>query len=184
MRNFIDVFSGAFRAGALSNNVWIAGLSCPKQTSVHHNGCKVCRNACKSFPLVCAIDFENERVIKKRYRRGADYFDEDILGLKVCLNRTEIEEIILARPGGKGLLHSKARFMTLLGSGVRHVVVTDDDTVLYVVKYNEEELEQINLANLPTLKLQKLFDDHLLQTNAIYSLHVNNATLLRVRSMH
>lgn len=89
------------------------------------------------------VDFENERVIRKRYRR-ANLFDEDIFGLNVCLKRTEIEEIILDRSGGFDLLYSKERFMTLLGRGVRHVVVTDDDTkVLYVVKYDEEELEQI-----------------------------------------
>lgn len=41
MENFIDMFSGAYRAGALFKDVWIAGLTCPGQTRVHHNGCKV-----------------------------------------------------------------------------------------------------------------------------------------------
>ncbi|KAK1736048.1 hypothetical protein QTG54_013184 [Skeletonema marinoi] len=34
--------------------------------------------------------------------------------------------------------------MTLLGRGVRHVVITDDDEVLYVVKYDDAVLGQIN----------------------------------------
>ena len=144
MNNFIDLFSGAFRAGALPNNVWIAGLSCSKETRMHINTCKVCRNACKSFPLSSVVDFEDIHVIRERYRFRAKLFDDDIFGLNVCLKRTEIEEIILGRPGGKELLQSKTRFMTLLGRGVRHVVITDDDKVLYVVKYDDAVLGQIN----------------------------------------
>ena len=140
MKNFIDLFSGAFRAGALPTNLWIAGLSCCNTLTT---SCKVCRNACESFPLMSVVDFENIDVIKKRHRKKANLFDEDIFGLTVCLERTQIEEIIMERRGGKDLLLSKERFMTLLGRGVRHVVITNDDRELYVVKYDEEELGQI-----------------------------------------
>ena len=140
MKNFIDLFSGAFRAGALPNNLWIAGLSCCNTLTT---SCKVCRNACESFPLGSVVDFENIDVIRKRHRKKANLFDEDICGLTVCLERTQIEEIIMERRGGKDLLLSKERFMTLLGRGVRHVVIANNDKVLYVVKYDEEELGQI-----------------------------------------
>jgi len=157
MSNFIDSFSGAFRAGALPPNLWIAGLSCCKSSIGRNiNNCKVCRNACKSFPLRSVVDFEDALVIKKRYRfeenqfgediigfGSANLFDEVIFGLNVCLERTQIEEIIMGRLGGKDLLHSKARLMTLLGRGVRHVIISEDDSVLYVVKYDDEELGQI-----------------------------------------
>jgi hypothetical protein len=66
----------------------------------------------------------------RRYLRAdlSHVFDEDIFGLSVCLKRTVIEEIILNQPGEVDFLHSKDRFMTLLGRGVRRLVVTDDDT--------------------------------------------------------
>lgn len=151
MNNFIDSFSGAFRAGALPENLWIAGLSCCKRRG---NICKVCLNACQSFPLKSVVDFENALVIKKRYRLEENRFDEDIswpvqvfdeviFGLNICLERTDIEEIVMKRLGGKDFLHSKGRFMTLLGRGVRHVVISEDDSVLYVVKYDDEELGQL-----------------------------------------
>jgi len=153
MRNFIDLFSGAFLAEALSKDVWIAGLCCPKpkRASTRHNGCNVCQNACESFPLESVIDFGY--VAKKSKRsseahlfiyKDSNLCDDTILGLHVCLKRTEIEEIVLARPGGKDLLHSKERFLSLLGRGVRHVVITKDDKVLYVVKYHDIELGHIN----------------------------------------
>lgn len=158
MSNFIDSFSGAFRAGALPDNLWIAGLSCCNRTRREmdvNDYCKVCEKACKSFPLRSVVDFENTRVIKNRYRLEENRYDEDgmppinvfdevIFGLNVCLERTQIEEIIMGRNGGKDLLQSKERLMTLLGRGVRHVVISEDDSVLYVVKYDKEELGQID----------------------------------------
>mmetsp|Transcript_15584 Transcript_15584/g.24183 ORF Transcript_15584/g.24183 Transcript_15584/m.24183 type:complete len:434 (-) Transcript_15584:71-1372(-) len=147
MSNLIDSFSGAFRAGALPDNLWIAGLSCSRRRNTLEYTCKVCQNACKSFPLRSVVDFEDKLVIHRRYHSfGAsnDVFDEVIFGLNVCLRRTQIEEIVMGRPGGKDLLQSKERFMTLLGRGIRHVVISEDDSVLYVVKYDSEELGQIN----------------------------------------
>ncbi len=93
------------------------------------------------------VDFEDKLVIQRRYHSfGAsknDVFDEVIFGLNVCFARTQIEEIVMGRPGGKDLLQSKERFMTLLGRGIRHVVISEDDSVLYVVKYDPEEMGQI-----------------------------------------
>jgi len=71
MRNFIDLFRGAYLAEALSKDVWIAGLCCPKpkRASTRHNGCNVCQNACESFPLESVIDFG---CVAKKSKRSSE----------------------------------------------------------------------------------------------------------------
>ena len=43
-------------------------------------------------------------------------------------------------------MYSLERFMTLLGRGTRHVIVTDDDDVLFVVKFGARELHEIRVV--------------------------------------
>ena len=101
------------------------------------------------------IDFENEGRVEhnrmgthdvwmnRRLRVKNPLYDNNIFGLDVCLPRDEIEEIVKGRPGGKEMLLSDARFMTLLGRGLRRVIVTDDDEELFVVKFDDSQLEEI-----------------------------------------
>ncbi len=149
MKNLIDAISGAYKTGALGNNVWIAGLRCPRSRYriYSSHGCEVCQRACNSFPLKSVIDFDSggSRISRRLSSAFAsDLYDEDIFGLNVCLDRAEIERIIVSRPGGKELLYSKTWFMTLLGRADRNIVVTKDDKILYVAKYDDEVLKQIS----------------------------------------
>ncbi|KAL7531092.1 hypothetical protein ACHAWF_003628 [Thalassiosira exigua] len=146
MKALIDAFSGAFRAGALSSKLWVAGLRCPHSSRMNslfrESSCTVCRNACRSFPLESVVDFENEGSSEygKYVLEDAQYEDDLIYGLDVCLSKTQVHAIIKGRTGGCNMLYSIERFMNLLGRGTRHVIVTDHDEVLFVVKYHEREL--------------------------------------------
>lgn len=165
MTALIDAFSGAFRAGALSNKLWVAGLRCPYSNSRRNlfDGdripCLNCSNACKSWPLDVAIDFEHEGRMEDRerkYGRTAMYSDH-IYGLDVCLTGDQIETIIKSRPGGRELLYSQERLMTLLGRGTRHVIVTDDDKELYVVKFEQEDLDAMqHVIKKASINVQQL----------------------------
>ena len=146
MDALINAFSGAFRSGALSRNLWVLGLRCPRSSRFTNmfgdSTCLVCHNACKSFPLESVADFECEGSSNKhRHGNPPDHYSEQLYSLDVCLAREEIDGIIIRkRPGGRDLLYSEARFFSLLGRGTRNIVVPDKGKVLYVVKYNKEEL--------------------------------------------
>eukprot|EP00985_Skeletonema_marinoi_P028942 scaffold26367_cov117-Skeletonema_marinoi.AAC.1 len=86
----------------------------------------------------------------------------------------------------------RSRKLSWLAPGGKIFFIPRNDSCHYLEGYHDVELGHINrfmkrtsmdVTMLSTEKLQKLFDDHLLQTNAIQSPHVNNATLLRVRSI-
>ena len=143
MTSIIDAFSGAFRARALSDKLLVLGLRCPRSCGESNlfseSTCRSCRMACRSFPLDSVVDFECEGSSVYRYRpEGLLY------GLDVCLRRDAIEEIIITeRAGGRDMLHSVSRFLSLLGRGTRNVVVPDEGRELFVVKYNTEEISDL-----------------------------------------
>ena len=149
-RGLIRSLSGAYRCGALSSNVWVAGPSCPRSqrsSSVRFfflddadDTCQACIEACKSFPLASVLDFENRGSSRKSMSNGDDFF---ICGLDVCLSREAIEKIISERPGGKAALFSKDRLLQLLGRGERNVITPDEGKEMYVVKYHPETFEEI-----------------------------------------
>ena len=145
--NLINAFSGAFKAGALNDKLWVLGLKCPQST--HHfnlfrddmNQCKTCINACMSFPLDAVVNhFECEG--SSSY--GTWLGDESLNGFDACLTIDQIEDIIINKRGGRELLYGKSRILALLGNGTRLIVVTDDDEELYVVQYNEVEMGRIS----------------------------------------
>jgi len=50
----IDSLSAAFRSGALSQNLLVRGLRCFSADEE----CRVCKRACKSFPIISVVNFE------------------------------------------------------------------------------------------------------------------------------
>ena len=137
MSNFITELSGAFAFGLLPNHLHISGLCCPElNQGMVDNDCKTCIRACKSFPLQSVVEFECRGTSVGNAQSGR------MFGLDVCLDRAQIESIIESRPGGHELLYSDARLMRLLGNGRRYVM-SDERKSLYVVKYKQEELEEI-----------------------------------------
>jgi hypothetical protein len=148
MTTLIDAFSGAFRARALANNLWVLGLRCPRSSRTTNmfsdSTCLTCRAACRSFPLESVADFECEGSSCKNLTRHSFYYSEKLYSLDVCLRREKIEEIIVKeRLGGRDSLYSEARFLSLLGRGTRKIVVPDEGKELFVVKYSEDELGDI-----------------------------------------
>jgi hypothetical protein len=143
MTSLIDAFSGAFRSRALSDKLYVLGLRCPRSCAgsnlFSESTCRSCRMACRSFPLDSVIDFECEGSSVSKHRPGGLLY-----GLDVCLRRDAVEEIIIAdRAGGRDMLHSASRFLSLLGRGARHVVVPDEGGELFVVKYSTEEISEL-----------------------------------------
>jgi len=146
---------------AVEKNVWVLGLRCPDS---HHginmfnipSSCPTCIKACKSFPIDSVLNFEqggnSERHMNgrppQRYTTNRmelmygfkNYFTEELSSLDVCLTLDQIEDIVSKRPGGNELMHSKERFLSLLSNGTRLVIIDKDDTELYVVKYDEDDL--------------------------------------------
>jgi hypothetical protein len=149
MTALIDAFSGAFRARALSADLWVLGLRCPRSCRSANvfsdSTCLTCHAACRSFPLGSVADFECEgSSCRHNPARHGSFYSERLYGLDVCLRREAIEDIIIReRPGGRDLLRSESRFLALLGRGTRRVVVTDDGAELFVVKYTDEELSDL-----------------------------------------
>jgi len=118
-RGVIRSLSGAYRCGALSSKVWVAGPSCPRSERTFFSfalgdTCETCIDACKSFPIASVLDFEN-RGSSQTLRESDVGGDFSICGVDVCLTRRAIEDIIAKRPGGKELLYSKKRLFQLLG---------------------------------------------------------------------
>eukprot|EP00562_Extubocellulus_spinifer_P035389 CAMPEP_0178697120 /NCGR_PEP_ID=MMETSP0699-20121125/9782_1 /TAXON_ID=265572 /ORGANISM="Extubocellulus spinifer, Strain CCMP396" /LENGTH=449 /DNA_ID=CAMNT_0020342989 /DNA_START=103 /DNA_END=1449 /DNA_ORIENTATION=+ len=177
MNHIITAVSGAYRCGALSEKVWISGLSCPR-TGVQERRrmqalitlgmidpdqgekCPVCIQACRSFPVQSVIDFECEGSSTAAYAQQSGR----ICSLDVCLPRDVVETIIAQRPGGKDFLSSPNRILQLLSRGSRHVLCNDDGRAFYVVKFGEVpgELEALQEAiekiGLDRLKRQEVVD--------------------------
>eukprot|EP00985_Skeletonema_marinoi_P006116 scaffold2652_cov148-Skeletonema_marinoi.AAC.5 len=155
---FIDTLSGAFICGALPARLKISGLSCPSiNDSINErrsfgSQCSTCQRACKSFPLESVIEFECRGSSIPIARSGRHY------GLDVCLQKAEIESIIESRPGGKELLRSNRRLLTLLGSGRRYEIKSDGSSdSLVIVKYTKIQLEEMKrVIRYAELDVQKL----------------------------
>ena len=145
MLAFIDALSGGYNCGALSKPFKISGLVCPDATNrqgMRSDSCKTCLRACRSFPLESVAEFECRGSSKSKGKAGRMY------GLDVCLERAILESIIESRPRGKKLLRSKDRLLRLLGSGMRYKINSVDGEedvhkALYIVKYKQEELDEI-----------------------------------------
>ena len=133
----LDSISGAYNCGALPNHLKLSGLCCPDCTSRPNNNCEVCIRACKSFPLESVAEFECRGSSASNGRAGRPY------GLDVCIERATLESIVESRPGGSVLLHSEDRLLRLLGSGRRYVISPDEESKVYIVKYEQEELDEI-----------------------------------------
>ena len=135
------------------------------------HSCRTCINACKSFPLESVANkFENEgssnRHVLGNWRFLQHSYSEQLYSLDVCLTVDQIEDIITKRSGGREMLYSESRFLSLLGNGTRIVVVNDsDEKELYVVKYDEKELgEIIRFIEKGQLDVQNLSPDVVLQS--------------------
>jgi len=145
MLAFLDMISGGYNCGALSKPFKISGLVCPDATNrqgMRSDSCKTCLRACRSFPLESVAEFECRGSSKSKGKAGRMY------GLDVCLERAILESIIESRPGWKKLLRSKDRLLRLLGSGMRYKINSIDGEedvhkALYIVKYKQEELDEI-----------------------------------------
>ena len=140
MLSFLDMISGAFRCGVLSKQIVISGLCCPDLNDQRGapGPCETCVKACNSFPLKSVVTFECEGSSIKSARLGR------LCSLDVCLERARIESIIESRPDGHELLHSDERIFHLLRSGRRYTITSDErEQSFYVVKYNQDELEEI-----------------------------------------
>lgn len=142
---------------AAKKNLWVLGLRCPDS----HRGvnmfnvassCPTCIQACKSFPIDSVLNFEQggssewhmSTMSSMPNQRSRDpNLPEQLYNLDVCVTLDQIEDIVTKRRGGNELLHSKERFLGLLGNGTRLVIIDKDDTELYVVKYNGYELERL-----------------------------------------
>jgi len=139
MLAFIDMLSGGYSCGVLKQHLTISGICCPAATDNRDrtNTCKTCIRACKSFPLQSVVEFESRGSSSNNARSGR------LFCLDVCLDRVHIESIIESRPGGNKLLHSQKRLLQLLGSGRRHKITADDEPTLYIVKYKEDDLDEM-----------------------------------------
>jgi len=142
---------------AVSKDLWVLGLRCPDS----HFGvnmfnitssCPTCIKACKSFPIDSVLNFEQggnsewhmSTMSTTPNQRSLDRnFTEQLYSLDVCVTLDQIEDIVSKRTGGKELLHSKERFLDMLGNGTRLVIIDKDDTELYVVKYNGYDLKRL-----------------------------------------
>jgi importin subunit alpha-2 len=59
------------------------------------------------------------------------------------LNKSEIESVIESRPGGHELLRTDQRLLRLLGSGRHYQITADDEEILHLVGYSDEQLVEI-----------------------------------------
>ena len=141
--SLIDMISGSFRCGGLSDNVRVSGLRCPCSKSAQEDeisDCGVCKRACNSFPLDQVINFHSNGSSESN---GDEFSTERPCCLDVCLPRSQIESIVEARPGGHALLRSDARFLHLLGRGSRYVIPDNDGVPFHVVIYSEKEIDEL-----------------------------------------
>ena len=145
----IDLISASFQCQCFPKDLHLSGLRClhsypDTNDGTGISGCKVCQRACRSFPLNQVVNFENEGSSSMMLDDSDEFYSKRLYTLDVCLTRSEIESIIEARPGGKALLRSDARFFYLLGRGSRYVISSDDGSrPLCVVEYSTRELEEL-----------------------------------------
>jgi len=166
LKAFLDMISGAFDCNALRKDLKISGLVCPDASNSHGyrgNDCKTCVRACNSFPLQLVAEFECRGSSSSNGRAGR------LFGLDVCLEKSKLESIIESRTGGRKLLRSKERLLRLLGSGRRHEITSDEEErTLYIVKYQQEELDEIKrVIEYANLNMKRL--DSTTVTEAIRS---------------
>ena len=142
VHTLIDMISGAFRSsGGLLSNVKVMGLRCPysNPNSQISTDCKVCKRACRSFPLNQVVNFDNKGSSDNRGKFSC----KRMPFMDVCLTRIKIENIIEERPGGKALLQSNKHLYHLLGQGLRYEIKSDDGTPLYIVGYNGTRIKEL-----------------------------------------
>jgi len=146
----IDLISASFQCQCFPKDLHLSGLRClhsypDTNDGTGISGCKVCQRACRSYPLNQVVNFENEGSSSMMLADSDEFYSKRLYTLDVCLTRSEIESIIEARPGGKALLRSDARFFYLLGRGSRYVISSSDDgsRPLCVVEYSKRELEEL-----------------------------------------
>lgn len=139
----IGTISKSFRLDrGLPKHVRVLGLRCPNSYKPYsHRGnspfCEVCREACRSFPIESVLNFENQGSSET----GACEFScKRRRCLDVCLSRSQLENIVKSRPGGRALLSSDAHFLRLLGRGRLYEIPSDGGASLYLVKFTWEEL--------------------------------------------
>jgi len=143
----IDMISVSFRcSGGLLRNLHVLGLRCPEKILSSHQGnirssCKVCQRACQSFPLDQVLNFENR--VSSGWNCGRYMSSRRSFDLDVCLPRSQVESIIEARPGGSALLRSDARFLHLLGRGIRNEIRSGDSEPYYLLTYSVGDLGEI-----------------------------------------
>ena len=106
------------------------------------------------------------QLMRRGRHKGFSCYSEQLYSLDVCLAVDQIEDILTKRSGGREMLYSESRLLSLLGNGTRIVVVNDsDEKELYVVKYDEKELgEIIRFIQKGQLDVKKLSPDVVLQS--------------------
>ena len=164
LKSCLDLMSAAYKCGSIPQNLQISGLCCPDATNrngFRRSDCEICTRACQRFPLTSVAEFE----CRGSSMNNAQSFR--MFGLDVCLEQAQVENIIESR-GGKDLLRSEKRLLHLLGRGRRYVVTGEEEgkKALHIVKYKEEELDEIKRAiEYASLDVKKLHSTTI--TNAI-----------------
>ena len=157
MLGSMDSISAAFRVGALSKDLKICGLVCPKIRVTSAGGrpqCETCLRLCRSLPLESVVNFESRGSSKGKALAKRPY------AVDVCLSREQIEFVVETRPGGAAMLKSQGRVLQLLGSGSRYEVVSDEGASFIVVKYKQAELDEIvRVIQYTETDLKKLSED-------------------------
>ena len=154
VKAFLDMVSGGYSCGALHKDLIISGLCCPDASTSHGvrgDSCETCIRACKQLPLESVVAFDCRGTSSSNGMSGRLHC------LDVCVERAKLESIIESRPGGSELLRSNGRLLRLLGSGRRYTIASDEGKSLYIVKYSDEDLQEIKrmieYANLDVKKL-------------------------------
>ncbi|KAL9178944.1 hypothetical protein ACHAXT_011917 [Thalassiosira profunda] len=137
MLAFLDSVTTGFRCRALPQHLEISGLCCPNSANQNGHHCETCIDACNKFPLEAVVRFECQRSSIDSALSGRP------CGLDVCIERARVESIIESRPGGHDMLRSEGRLLYLLGRGRLYDVVSDDARTVHIVKYKQEQLDEI-----------------------------------------
>ena len=139
MKALLDSIAAGYRCGVLNNNVHIYGLSCPGSIDHQNVDCETCQSICRSFPLNSVVRFECRGSSRQQIVSGRISHNMD-----VCLQRDQIDSIVEGRASGRELLRSNIRLLYLLGKGSRSEISSDDGKKLCIVKYTQEELNEIS----------------------------------------